>query len=176
MTIDSSPRQAEEQGGQTPVTTIGDGGTGRPNGFPPTRVKSPWLGQSLVTAVIGGIGGYLIGHWIGNVIASGYASVQATGQNDVAISLGLALGVLGWLAGIGALNYPLAKLVGREPVPEIPQAGWARYFKFTMDHKVVGIQYLFGVLTFLFTGGLLAMAIRTELLTPANHVFGPART
>ncbi len=29
------------------------------------------------------------------------------------------------------------------------------------------------VFLFLFTGGLLAMAIRTELLNPTNHVFGP---
>ena len=43
----------------------------------------------------------------------------------------------------------------------------------TEDHKVVGLQYLVGVLMFFFTGGLLAMAIRTELLSPTNHVFGP---
>ena len=29
------------------------------------------------------------------------------------------------------------------------------------------------MLLFLFTGGLLAMAIRTELLSPTSHVFGP---
>jgi hypothetical protein len=79
---------------------------------------------------------------------------------------------VGWL-GIGALNYPLAKLVGREPLPEVPQQGWTRYFRFTTDHKVVGMQYVIGVITFLFTGGLLAMAIRTELLSPTNHFFGP---
>ena len=43
----------------------------------------------------------------------------------------------------------------------------------TDDHKVVGMQYTVGVLLFLFTGGLLAMLIRTELLSPTNHVFGP---
>ena len=43
----------------------------------------------------------------------------------------------------------------------------------TEDHKVVGLQYTVGVLLFLFTGGLLAMLIRTELLSPTNHVFGP---
>ena len=43
----------------------------------------------------------------------------------------------------------------------------------TDDHKVVGLQYAVGVLLFLFTGGLLAMLIRTELLSPTNHVFGP---
>jgi cytochrome c oxidase subunit 1 len=42
-----------------------------------------------------------------------------------------------------------------------------------LDHKVVGLQYIVGVLLFLFTGGLLAMAIRTELLSPTTHVFGP---
>ena len=64
-------------------------------------------------------------------------------------------------------------MVGREPLPDIPKQSWTRYFRFTLDHKVVGIQYLVGVFTFLFTGGLLAMAIRTELLTPTSHFFGP---
>jgi len=51
--------------------------------------------------------------------------------------------------GIGALTYPLAKLVGREPPPPVPETGWMRYFRYTEDHKVVGMQYLIGVLTFL---------------------------
>ena len=38
---------------------------------------------------------------------------------------------------------------------------------------MVGLQYVIVVLLFFFTGGLLAMAIRTELLTPTSHVFGP---
>ena len=117
--------------------------------------------------------GYLIGHWLGNVIASGYTQVQNTGQNDVAIVLGLSLGVAGWMAGIGALNYPLAKILGYELSPEPPEQSWVRYFRMTDDHKVVGMQYAVGVLLFLFTGGLLAMLIRTELLSPTNHVFGP---
>ncbi len=71
----------------------------------------------------GRVGGYAVGHWLGNLIASGYTNIQGNGQNDVAIVLGLSFGVLGWLAGIGALNYPLAKLVGREPLPEVPAAG-----------------------------------------------------
>ncbi len=99
--------------------------------------------------------------------------VQGTAQNDVAIVLGLALGVAGWMAGIGALNYPLAKILGYELSPAPPQQSWVRYFRMTDDHKVVGLQYAVGVLLFLFTGGLLAMLIRTELLSPTNHVFGP---
>ena len=38
---------------------------------------------------------------------------------------------------------------------------------------MVGIQYLVGMLVFFFTGGLLAMAIRTELLSPSYHVLSP---
>src|SRR5258708_4601102 len=77
------------------------------------------------------------------------------------------------MTGIGAINYPLAKILGFELSPPPPQRSWVRYFKLTDDHKVVGVQYAIGVLLFLFTGGLLAMLIRTELLSPTSHVFGP---
>ena len=102
--------------------------------------------------------GYLFGHWLGNVIASGYTASQNSGQNDVATVLALVFGVVGWLAGIGALNYPLAKLLGREPAPAPPERPGSRYFRMTDDHKVVGLQYTVGVLLFFFTGGLFAMA------------------
>ena len=35
--------------------------------------------------------------------------------------------------------------------------GLARYFRYTLDHKVVGLQYLVGMLVYFFTGGLLAI-------------------
>ncbi|MGO9657286.1 MAG: cbb3-type cytochrome c oxidase subunit I [Acidimicrobiales bacterium] len=171
MSIDSSPRQAEETA--YPPASGADVGPGAPGGGRGPRARPAWLGQHLGTALLGGVAGYAVGHWLGNLIASGYANVQGSGQNDVAIVLGLAFGFAGWLGGIGALNYPLSKLIGREPLPEVPRKDWTRYVRFTTDHKVVGMQYLVGVITFLFTGGLLAMAIRTELLTPTNHFFGP---
>ena len=36
---------------------------------------------------------------------------------------------------------------------------------------MVGIQYLVGMIVYFCTAGLFAMAIRTELLSPAHHVF-----
>ena len=48
--------------------------------------------------------------------------------------------------------------------------GLAKYFRYTLDHKVVGIQYLFGMIIYFLTGGLFAMAIRTELLSPTYHI------
>src|ERR1035437_8297481 len=46
-----------------------------------------------------------------------------------------------------------------------------RFFRFSLDHKVVGIQYLVGMIIYFCTAGLFAMAIRTELLSPTYHVF-----
>ncbi len=43
---------------------------------------------------------------------------------------------------------------------------WRRYFSFNTDHKVIGIQYLVTTFTFFLIGGLLAMLIRAELITP----------
>ncbi|HET8990057.1 MAG TPA: cbb3-type cytochrome c oxidase subunit I [Acidimicrobiales bacterium] len=132
-----------------------------------------WMSQHLGTAIVLGFLGYLFGHWWGNYLAGSYTYIANNGQNGVADFLGLLCMVIGWLLGIGALNYPILKLFGREPGEETPAPGLSRYFRYTLDHKVVGMQYVVGVLLFLFTGGLLAMAIRTELLNPTVHIFNP---
>ena len=132
---------------------------------------SGWQGQHLGTAIIAGFLGYIFGHWLGNYIASSYIYIVNNGQNSVADLLALVFMVVGWYLGIGALNYPLAKMVGREATHEVEYTGFSKYFRYNLDHKVVGLQYVVGVLLFLFTGGLLAMAIRTELLNPTTHVF-----
>jgi len=142
-------------------------------GFQGLPARPGWFSQHLGTAVIGAVLGYLLGHWLGNVVGSGYTNISNSGSNSIAVTGGLLLAVAGWLLGIGAVNYPLAKLVGMEPRPEYESTSWTRYLRYTADHKVVGLQYVIGVLGFFFTGGLLAMAIRTELLSPTSHVFGP---
>jgi cytochrome c oxidase subunit 1 len=161
MAIDTrESTTAEHPGGATPART-------------PVRRRPVWLGPHAGRALVGAVAGYALGHWIGNLLAAGYTHVQGSGQNDVAIVLGLSIGVVGWLAGAGMLDYPLAKMAGREPLPPTPSKSWTRYFGPALDHKVIGLQYTVVVLLFFFTGGLLAMAIRTELLNPTSHVFGP---
>jgi cytochrome c oxidase subunit 1 len=114
--------------------------------------------------------GYLFGHWFGNYLVSGYDYVQTSGQNSIANTLALAFGVVGWLAGIGALNHPLAKLIGKDALEdEASVDNWTKYFRYTLDHKVVGVQYVVGVLLFMFTGGLLAMAVRAPVLSRHLH-------
>jgi cytochrome c oxidase subunit I len=50
--------------------------------------------------------------------------------------------------------------------PEHPPTTWRTYFTFSTDHKVIGIQYLVTSFIFLLLGGIFAMVIRGELITP----------
>jgi len=50
--------------------------------------------------------------------------------------------------------------------------GARRYFNFTTDHKVVGIQYLCAAFFLFFYAGVLALIMRTELAKPGEQVIG----
>lgn len=43
---------------------------------------------------------------------------------------------------------------------------WRDYFRFSTDHKIIGVQYILTTFIFFLIGGLMAMLIRAELLTP----------
>jgi cytochrome c oxidase subunit I len=132
------------------------------------------IGFNVFTAVVLGIGGFFLGTWIGDQIAAGKAYLIGSDQNDLAIFVGFLFASLGWLAGLGFFNYPGLRLLGRPAsLPHEEAAGAGRFFRLSTDHKVIGIQYFFGVGAFFFIGGLNAMLIRTELLTP-NEKAWPA--
>src|SRR5689334_22592524 len=109
----------------------------------PDRQKPVWrrlIGFNLLAAVVLGIAGWYLG-WF--------------------------LGVVGFLIGLGFLQYPLTRIRGYPPsLREKETEGMGRYFGLCTDHKVVGMQYLIGVGLFFFVGGLNAMLIRFELLRP----------
>ncbi len=164
MAIEIEPEKAQHPGGRGP------GGA--------ARSRPWWMRPAIHTGILGAVVGYLIGHWLGNFLASGYQQVQNSGENDLAIILGYLIGTVGWLAGLGVFNDLLRQMAGW-PVPvreeeHAAAAGMARYFRYSLDHKVVGLQYLVGMIAYFLTGGLLAIAIRTELLSPSYHVFSSA--
>ncbi len=144
--------------------------------------KSFWQrlgGFNMFTGIALGIAGWFIGYYaIGENITGHtltYYKAQA-GENDIAVCLGYVLGVVGFLVGMGFANYPVRRMLGHPPSlteHESEGEGAARYFRLCTDHKVVAVQYLIGIGTFFFVGGLNAMFIRTELLSPNTHVFGP---
>jgi len=161
MAIETQPESAQAPGGREP------GGT--------PKQRAWWLRPAWHTALIGAVIGYAFGHWLGNFLASQYQQISTADGNDFAIVLGYAFLVVGWLIGLGVFNDLVRQMLGK-PLNgngHDENGGLAKYFRYTLDHKVVGIQYLFGMLVYFFTGGLGAIAIRTELLSPSYHLLSP---
>ena len=74
--------------------------------------------------------------------------------------MGFLFATIGWLAGLGFFNYPISRMLGRPAsLPHEETSGAGRYFRLSTDHKVIGIQYFFGVGAFFLIGGLNAMLI-----------------
>jgi len=55
------------------------------------------------------------------------------------------------------------------PEPGTPE-NWRTFFSFSTDHKVIGIQYIVTAFIFFLFGGLLAMVMRGELITPESDL------
>lgn len=47
---------------------------------------------------------------------------------------------------------------------------WREYFSFSTDHKIIGVQYMVTSFLFFLIGGLFAMLIRAELITPESSL------
>ena len=163
MAIEIQPERAQHPGGGEPGA--------------PRRARPWWLRPGFHTALAGAVAGYALGHLLGNFVGSGYPQVATSNDNDFAIVIGYAFLVLGWLIGLGVFTDLVRQMLGRPlaaagPAEEgyVGDGGLAKYFRFTLDHKVVGLQYLVGMIIFFLTGGLFAIAIRTELLSPSYHV------
>jgi len=163
MAIEIQPESAQVPGGREPAAAP----TARPW----------WLRPAIHTALIGAIIGYVLGHWLGNVIASGYQQIAFADDSDFPIVMGYLFGVVGWLAGLGVFNDVFRQMLGK-PVIGAGEShvgdGLAKYFRYSLDHKVVGIQYLVAMIGYFLTGGLFAMAIRAELLSPTYHLLTPS--
>ncbi len=166
MAIETQPERAHGAGGSAPGAR---------------RERPWWMRPAMHTAVVGAVIGYLLGHLLGNFLASSnvateYPNIALSDSSDWPIVLGYAFAVVGWVAGLGVFNDLVRQMLGR-PVPmgreeeEAADKGVAKYFRFTLDHKVVGIQYLIGMIIYFCTAGLFAMAIRSELLSPSYHLF-----
>jgi cytochrome c oxidase subunit 1 len=160
MSIEIEPEKAQQPEGAGPAR--------------PRPARPWWMRPAFHTGIIGAVIGYFLGHWLGNLLSYGYARNPLSDMNDFPLVLGYVIGTIGWLAGLGVFNDLFRQMLGK-PVPVAEEeteaaTGLARYFRYTLDHKVVGIQYLVGMIVYFCTGGLFAMAIRTELLSPTYHI------
>jgi cytochrome c oxidase subunit 1 len=60
--------------------------------------------------------------------------------------------------------------VSHEAAHEHHELGFLRKYIFSEDHKIIGIQFLFSSIIFLFIGGALALLVRTQLAWPHGEI------
>jgi cytochrome c oxidase subunit 1 len=148
------------------------------------EVKRPNLINSLFPSVVSGIVFGVVGAAIFGVLVNSLTS--ALNPESVVVSDAVVVAVYsGWVLfffiGIGAFNGIFKwAFAHREPTAEeeLQLAGkdqglW-RYFRFTTDHKVVGMQYLATVFVLFFLGSIGAFMIRLEQSTPGAIYFNPS--
>ncbi len=133
-----------------------------------------YLMPSAFSGIVLGLVGAVIFWLIINAITQG-------GNTDATL-VGAFIGwTLFFFIGLGAFNGMVKwGFARREPtaVEELKVAGYGqglwRYFRFTTDHKVVGMQYLVVALTLLFLGSMGAFMIRLQQSVPGALFFNPS--
>ncbi len=118
-----------------------------------------YIGRALVFAAIG----LAIGIGLGQLIAE----VTDKPPVQIRIALGYVFALLGWLFGAGLWEAMGREWFGLKP-RERAITGWQRYFSFSTDHKVIGVQYLVTFVILFLLGGAMAMLLRLELIDPGK--------
>src|SRR6266702_4739994 len=133
------------------------------------RQRSWFLRPGIHTGLVGAVVGYALGHFLGNAIGHTFTPLTLNDSSDMPIVFGYAIMVVGWLVGLGVFNDLLRQMVGRPVGVDDPNGaadtGLARYFRFTLDHKVVGIQYLVGM--------MMMMLMSSVILGPFGNYLVP---
>ncbi len=117
----------------------------------------------LVRAAGMAFAGYVAGIWLTVAIRGGSPT------DELAVIAGYILALMGWLGGIGGLEAFGRQWIGKKTQVST-DSGWQRYFQFSVDHKVIGIQYGVTLIAVLLIGGLSAMIIRIELASPGMGI------
>lgn len=122
--------------------------------------------QNVFTAFAGGIAGFLVMRILASFYFQGEIWHHTTNRIITVAFIGWGVG---FMAGIGAFNGLFRWFAGKDLDHQEAEymagkdLGVKRYFRYTTDHKVVGIQYLVVVMVIFALGGTLAMLIRTQL-------------
>jgi len=121
----------------------------------------------VLKGILYGVVGYVLG---GPALAALVRALGGSFPFDLELAMGSVLGTVGWLAGVGMWDVWARGWFGL-PLRHWPEEeGLGRYFRFTTDHKVIGIQYLVTFLGLFFLGGLLALLMRWELMQPGQQL------
>ena len=90
-------------------------------------------------------------------------------KTEPAVVVGALFGALFFLYGVGVLDDWIKWAAGEEAPEREEQTslGWRRYFSVSLDHKVIGMQYLTLALILFAIGGMFALIFRTDLAEPS---------
>jgi cytochrome c oxidase subunit 1 len=126
----------------------------------------------ILRGLIWGAAGFLLGGG-GTVLVRLLLGLPAFKLEPV-ITLGYFPGLAGWLLGVGAWDAWAREWFGL-PAEREAIHDWRRYFRFTTDHKVIGVQYLVTFVVLFLLAGLFAMIMRIELMAPGPTIMSAAR-
>ncbi|MBI5030918.1 MAG: cbb3-type cytochrome c oxidase subunit I [Chloroflexi bacterium] len=117
--------------------------------------------MSWIKGLIWGIVGFLLGSGLMFLVG------QPLGSEPM-VTVGYIFFLSAWLLGAGVWDHWARGWLGlaNKPTPTQKSHGVARYFMFSTDHKVIGVQYLVTFIGLLMLAGALAMVIRIQLMTP----------
>lgn len=117
--------------------------------------------MSWIKGLIWGIVGFVIGGGLMLLVG------QPLGSEPM-VTVGYIFFLIGWLLGAGVWDHWARGWLGLEnkPTPTQKSHGIGRFFAFSTDHKVIGIQYLVTFTALLLLAGALAMVIRIQLYGP----------
>ncbi len=128
------------------------------------RRRPAIFAPGLLRAILGAIAGAALG--------AGLMAFVVGAEDGQILAVGYIFAFLGWLLGIGAFRFWLTWASGREVDVEDEHRShgtlgdWRRYFQFTTDHKVIGVQYLVTAFIMFMLAGTAAMFMRAELAQP----------
>ncbi|MBN1665557.1 MAG: cbb3-type cytochrome c oxidase subunit I [Anaerolineales bacterium] len=136
------------------------------------------LSYGLVRGLIGQVIGTLIG--LGIVTLVRLIMGLPAWDPEPAWVFGMLLGFIGFLIAIGAFRdwyrAALGETIANHPHDPETWTPLQRYLGFSVDHKVIGIQYGIYSVFLLLTGGVFALIFRLELADPGIQFFTSTST
>lgn len=122
----------------------------------------------LSIGIVRGLIGQAIGWAVGVGLVSAIRAALGLGYKaEPAFVVGAAFSIIAFLIGIGGFRDWWRWAKGEEtldPAEMEEPAGGQRYWGWSVDHKVIGVQYLFLALFLLVVGGSFALMFRVELV------------
>ena len=121
----------------------------------------------LSIGLVKGLLGQIVGFFAGLGLVSGIRLISGLGwKAEPAFVLGAAFSIIGFMIALGAFKDWFRWAKGEEtidPAEVVEEPGARRYFGYSFDHKVIGVQYGVLSLFLLSVGGSFALLFRLEL-------------